>query len=84
MTKIEAVQFIDANLPSAISFCVVIAMMAVIVLALMHGMVSEVELRELKADRMTYNTILTDRALLERQVAREWSPVLRSDSVGGR
>lgn len=56
------------------SFCVVVAMMAVIVLALlMHGMVSEVELRQLKADRKVYNQILADRALMERQVSREWT-----------
>lgn len=56
-----------------LSFCVVVAMMAVIILALMNGMVSEVEIRELKADRKTYNMILADRALNERQTAREWS-----------
>ena len=55
------------------SFCVVVAMMAIIVLALMHGMVSEVEIRELKRDRMAYNMILADRALAERAVAREWT-----------
>ena len=48
-------------------------MAMVIILALMHGMVSEVEIRELKRDRMAYNMILADRALAERAVAREWS-----------
>ena len=60
---------------TCIHFFVVIAMAAVIVAGLFHGMVSEVELRELKADLKTYNMILADRALAERQADKDLSIV---------
>ena len=49
--------------------------MAVIVMGLMHGIIAEVSLRELKADRKTYNMILADRALAERQADKDLSIV---------
>lgn len=61
-------------LPSSIfHLLVILACVFVITFGLFYGMIAEVELRELKADRMTYNMILADRALAERAVAREWS-----------
>ena len=53
------------------SFCVVVASVAVITFGLFYGILTEVELRELKRDRMAYNMILADRALLERQAGKD-------------
>jgi hypothetical protein len=44
------------------------------IVALMYGVIAEVGLRELKyGDRRAYIQILEDRALLERQAAKEWN-----------
>lgn len=53
------------------SFCVVVALAAVITFGLFYGILAEVELRELKRDRMAYNMILADRAVAERSAARD-------------
>jgi len=41
------------------------------IMLLLYGMIAEVELRELKADRMAYNRILAERALAEYHANKE-------------
>jgi hypothetical protein len=51
-----------------------ILLWSAMIVALMYGVIAEVGLRELKyGDRRAYIQILEDRALLERQAAKEWN-----------
>lgn len=52
------------------AFCV-LCCVAAIVAGLFYGMIAEVELRELKADRGQWNMILSDRALAERAAEKD-------------
>lgn len=66
------------------SFCVVVFMMAVALMGFLYAIIAEVDLRELKRDRMAYNQILADKALAERAVDRDLSIASRLPSSWSR